>query len=345
MSERGGPGELALPVPDDERPPGRRRRRGGSGVSILFIGALLVAGAWFGGKYARVLLHMGGTEPARDRRRHGRARRRARVAPPADQPAARETTRAGESARAREAARAKERRKAGRQAGRPKPGPKPRRHRVEAAKPAEAAAVDAAAARGRRRTPRRPPRHGSDTPPAREASPRRRTGDKPIDFVGRDIANLKDKMAPDPSLLPPPAPAEAPPPAPAPTAPPASPDNPDDRVERGLTGLALGFLLFRAAVSIEQTRGTDEREIHDDARESLETTARMVGLVLCGAVVGAAGCGKADDGEFNGSVPTSATVALEVPAASANTDRGGQRRGRVRAKAARCRDSSPAITC
>ncbi|MES1210633.1 MAG: hypothetical protein ABUS79_32245, partial [Pseudomonadota bacterium] len=37
-------------------------------------------------------------------------------------------------------------------------------------------------------------------------------------------------------------------------------------------------------------------------------------LFLCGAVVGATGCGKADDGEFNGSVPTSATVALEVPA-------------------------------
>ena len=46
---------------------------------------------------------------------------------------------------------------------------------------------------------------------------------------------------------------------------------------------------------------------------------RMVGLVLCGAAVGALGCGKADDGEFNGSVPTSATVALEVPAAAANT--------------------------
>ncbi|MFL5306020.1 MAG: hypothetical protein ACJ8F1_12450 [Polyangia bacterium] len=49
-----------------------------------------------------------------------------------------------------------------------------------------------------------------------------------------------------------------------------------------------------------------------------KTTARMVGLVLCGALVGAIGCGKADDGEFNGSVPTSATVALAVPAASAN---------------------------
>jgi hypothetical protein len=44
----------------------------------------------------------------------------------------------------------------------------------------------------------------------------------------------------------------------------------------------------------------------------------MAGLVLCGAMVGALGCGKADDGEFSGSVPTSATVALAVPASSAN---------------------------
>ncbi|HVY40034.1 MAG TPA: serine/threonine-protein kinase, partial [Polyangia bacterium] len=64
LAERAGPEELALPVPDDERPPGRRRRRGGSGLSILFIGALLVAGAWFGGKYARVLLHLGGATDA-----------------------------------------------------------------------------------------------------------------------------------------------------------------------------------------------------------------------------------------------------------------------------------------
>ncbi|MES1209858.1 MAG: hypothetical protein ABUS79_28315, partial [Pseudomonadota bacterium] len=47
-----------------------------------------------------------------------------------------------------------------------------------------------------------------------------------------------------------------------------------------------------------------------------QTKVRMIGLFLCGAVAGTMGCGKADDGEFNGSVPTSATVALEVPAAN-----------------------------
>jgi hypothetical protein len=52
LSERSA---LALPIPEEEGGrPGRRRARRGSGFSILFIGALLVAGAWFGGKYARV---------------------------------------------------------------------------------------------------------------------------------------------------------------------------------------------------------------------------------------------------------------------------------------------------
>ena len=220
MSERGGPEELALPVPDDERPD-RRRRRGGSGVSILFIGALLVAGAWFGGKYARVLLHLGGSEPATGASTGAPPAAPAVPPPAADQPAPRESARAGESARAREAARAKDAEKqAAKQAD----------EGVEAAKPTEAAALDAAAAAaGDKTAPAAAdntapaPRHGSDTPPAREPSPRRRTGDRPIDFVGRDIANLKDKMAPDPSLLPPPAPPSA---APSPTPPPASPDNP-----------------------------------------------------------------------------------------------------------------------
>ncbi|MFL5306021.1 MAG: serine/threonine protein kinase [Polyangia bacterium] len=201
MSERAGPEELALPVPADERPD-RRRRRGGSGLSILFIGGLLVAGAWFGGKYARVLLHLGGSERPASSASTGAPAAEPAVPPPAAEPPA---PRESASARAREAARAKEAEK---------PAPP---------KPTEAAAVDAAAAAAADDTAP-PPRHGSDTPPAREPTPRRRPGDRPIVFVGRDIANLKDKMAPDPSLLPPPAPpAEAPPPAPAPT---PAPDNP-----------------------------------------------------------------------------------------------------------------------
>ena len=54
MSNLSGRSELALPIPEEEGGrPGRRRARRGGGFSILFIGALLVAGAWFGGKYAR----------------------------------------------------------------------------------------------------------------------------------------------------------------------------------------------------------------------------------------------------------------------------------------------------
>ena len=54
MSNLSGRSELALPIPEEEGGrPGRRRARRGGGFSILFIGALLVAGTWFGGKYAR----------------------------------------------------------------------------------------------------------------------------------------------------------------------------------------------------------------------------------------------------------------------------------------------------
>jgi serine/threonine protein kinase len=56
MADLSGRQEIALPIPDDEGGrPGRRRASRGSGLSILFIGALLVAGAWFGGKYARTI--------------------------------------------------------------------------------------------------------------------------------------------------------------------------------------------------------------------------------------------------------------------------------------------------
>src|SRR5579863_950162 len=65
MSNLSGRSELALPIPEEEGGrPGRRRARRGGGFSILFIGALLVAGAWFGGKYARTWFGAGGTEGA-----------------------------------------------------------------------------------------------------------------------------------------------------------------------------------------------------------------------------------------------------------------------------------------
>jgi tRNA A-37 threonylcarbamoyl transferase component Bud32 len=65
MADLSGRSELALPIPEEEGGrPGRRRARRGSGFSILFIGALLVAGAWFGGKYARIWFGAGATEGA-----------------------------------------------------------------------------------------------------------------------------------------------------------------------------------------------------------------------------------------------------------------------------------------
>ena len=53
LSERSA---IALPVPDEEDGrPGRRRARRGGGLSFLLLfGALLVPGAYFGGKYVRV---------------------------------------------------------------------------------------------------------------------------------------------------------------------------------------------------------------------------------------------------------------------------------------------------
>ncbi|HXJ21417.1 MAG TPA: hypothetical protein VMT03_14395 [Polyangia bacterium] len=45
-------------------------------------------------------------------------------------------------------------------------------------------------------------------------------------------------------------------------------------------------------------------------------------LVLCGALVGAIGCGKTDNGEFSDSVPTQENVALVVPASAAGVTSG-----------------------
>jgi serine/threonine-protein kinase len=66
MADLSGGQEMALPIPEEEGGrPGRRRARRGSGLSILFIGALLVAGAWFGGKYARTIwASISGNQPA-----------------------------------------------------------------------------------------------------------------------------------------------------------------------------------------------------------------------------------------------------------------------------------------
>ena len=60
----------ALPISETEERPGRRTRSGGGFFKVLFVGALLVGGAWAG---RQVLAgHQG---PARGRGRSGRNRR------------------------------------------------------------------------------------------------------------------------------------------------------------------------------------------------------------------------------------------------------------------------------
>ncbi len=177
MSNLSGRSELALPIPEEEGGrPGRRRARRGSGLSILFIGALLVAGAWFGGKYARTWFGAGATEGAAN-------------------PAA-ATDQAGTQRAVGSAA---------------------------ADNPKTAALPDASAAPRNVETAEEPAaaRHGESAAAheaGHETATRRRGGERPKDFVGRDISSLK--MAPDPSLLPAPSPpsvpktADSPPPAP-----------------------------------------------------------------------------------------------------------------------------------
>ena len=189
MSNLSGRSELALPIPEEEGGrPGRRRARRGSGFSILFVGALLVAGAWFAGKYARTYLPTwfgaGVTANSAGSARRARTVRR----PPAITPGPnrlRARCRPTSRRLLRETQRRRPRRAESAEA------PAPARH-------AEPAAAHEA---------------------GHEAAPRRRGGAK--DFVGRDLAGLK--MAPDPSLLPAPSPPSAPKTADSPpAAPPAS---------------------------------------------------------------------------------------------------------------------------
>jgi serine/threonine protein kinase len=180
MSNLSGRSELALPIPEEEGGrPGRRRARRGSGLSILFIGALLVAGAWFGGKYARTWFGAVGTQGA------------ANPAAATDQP-----------------------------------GAQPAAGAAAADNPKTAALPDASAAPRTGETAEEPAaaRHGESAAAheaGHEAATHRHGGERPKDFVGRDLSSLK--MAPDPSLLPPPnlpsVPKAADSPAPAPAAP------------------------------------------------------------------------------------------------------------------------------
>ena len=191
MSNLSGRSELSLPVPEEEGGrPGRRRARRGSSFSILFIGALLVGGAWFGGKYARTFARtwFGAGTTASSTGSESSANPAAATDHAGAQPATGVATDKQATA-SRDAALA------------------PRN--VETA---EAPA----------------PTHHAEPVAAHEAShdtaARRHGGERAKDFVVRDLTKLK--MAPDPSLLPAPTPPSPPKAADSPpSAPPAS-ENP-----------------------------------------------------------------------------------------------------------------------
>jgi serine/threonine protein kinase len=180
-------GRIALPLPDTDERPGRRPSRRRGGFSVVVVGGLLVAGAWIGGKYARVWSDNGGG--AAPSAADGGASGAAAPGGPAPSSA--------------------------------KPGPTPPRAEAptrSASLPDGGAPLDArppAAGTGAEpdTVARREPAGHRPHPPEHPAARRR--------GYLRDIAGLK--MAPDPSLLPPvplppstPAPLEKPVPTPRP---------------------------------------------------------------------------------------------------------------------------------
>jgi serine/threonine protein kinase len=174
MADHSERAQIAL-LPGGDEQPGRRRARRGSGFSILFIGALLVAGAWVGGKYAR-LWFGGSTESAGSAGAGPAGNDRAAAQPAAAKEGSSDKAGAADAgaAQTNETAEAA----AARRNGEPSSTREPAARRVHEA----GHAVE---------RPKDRPRHG-----------------------GPDLKNM---MAPDPSLLPP---------TPAPAAPAPASDNP-----------------------------------------------------------------------------------------------------------------------
>jgi serine/threonine-protein kinase len=166
----------ALPFPETEEPPDRRRKRSGGGFfKLLFVGALLVGGAWFGGKYYRAWF--GGGEAAQtgaaDPNAAATEAKPAAEAPkPAAQPAPKPAAKAPSEHAAAKAS---------------EPAAEPAKEEAKAEKPAREAT-------GRKK--------GG-------------TAERVVPVKERDrlhTIDLKSMMAPDPSQLPPePAPKAAPP--------------------------------------------------------------------------------------------------------------------------------------
>jgi hypothetical protein len=182
----------ALPISETEERPGRRARSGGGFFKLLLVGALLVGGAWIGGKYYRNWFGGGDGEQAGAR---------------SSSPAASEAKPATETDKDRVRA-------AGSQS---------------AAGAAATAAADAgtkanaAAGQEREAAPveeAKTERRGAEAAPAREPPARRTrpTAERVVKEKDRvHTIDLKSMMAPDPSQLPPtPPPAPPPPPSEAP---------------------------------------------------------------------------------------------------------------------------------
>jgi len=195
----------ALPIPETEEPPDRRRMRSGGGFfKLLFVGALVVGGAWFGGTYYRSWFGGGeAADQAGAAPNAGAAETKA-----AEKPVGEKAKVTEKSAADKDKATAdKEKAKAGSESS------AEAHAKTAAGEGSESAGANAEEAKADK--------------PAREAGPRRKgaTAERtpppaksPKDRV--HSIELKNMMAPDPSLLP--APEPAPKPAPPPSDPPAS---------------------------------------------------------------------------------------------------------------------------
>jgi serine/threonine protein kinase len=188
----------ALPISETEERPGRRVRSGGGFFKVLMVGAVLVAGAWIGGKYYRTWFsgaaEQGGgttegeTKPAADKEKTHAAKTEPTTNP---SPAAAAAADAG--------------------AG-------------QGSEPAAAQGKDDGKDEGKKEEGKAEKREPA---PAREPTARR-TRTPPPERVKEHVRtiDLKSMMAPDPSQLPAtPPPAPSPPPAPPPSDPPAQ-ENP-----------------------------------------------------------------------------------------------------------------------
>jgi serine/threonine protein kinase len=190
----------ALPIPETEEPPDRRRKRSGGGFfKLLFIGGLLVGGAWIGGTYYRTWF--GGQGEHVEQAEHAGAG--TKQAKPSEKPVAEKPAAEKEKPVAD-----KDKAKAGSESG--THAAAETHENTGAGQGSETAGTQGDDAKSEK--------------PAREPGPRRKGATAAAPAKGpKDrvhTIDLKNMMAPDPSLLP--APEPAPKPAPPPSDPPAS---------------------------------------------------------------------------------------------------------------------------